>query len=354
MKILYFGIYDPKYSRNAVIIKGLRENGIDVLECRYNRKGALKFICLFWRYWRFFGKYDIMIIGFPGHEVMFLARFLTRKPIIFDAFTSHYGGYILDRKYYSKRSPRAYYYRFLDKWSCRLADLVLLDTQAHIDFFIKEFGLPPEKFKRIWVGADDNIFYRSITAQKENEIFTVLFFGTFIPLQGAEHIIRAAKILEKENVIFHIIGDGQEKPMAVSLARGLKLKNVIFTGMISPEDLRSEIEGADVCLGIFGDTPKTPLVIPNKVYIALAVGKPVITADTPAIRELFDEKDLLFVKAASPRSLADGIIKLKDHPALRESLAQNGFSKFAKFASPNILGQELMGAINELRGVGRS
>ena len=76
---------------------------------------------------------------------MFLAKLLTQTPIIFDAFTSHYGGYILDRQYYSKTSWRAKYYRFIDTWSCKLANLVLLDTQAHIDFFVKEFKLDRKK-----------------------------------------------------------------------------------------------------------------------------------------------------------------------------------------------------------------
>ncbi len=33
MTVLYFGIYNPNYSRNRVLIKGLRENSIEVLEC---------------------------------------------------------------------------------------------------------------------------------------------------------------------------------------------------------------------------------------------------------------------------------------------------------------------------------
>ncbi len=354
MRILYFGVYRPNYARNAVLINGLRANGVEVIECNVRSRSFLGWVWLALKCLGKLGKYDTMIVGFPGQEAMFLAKFLTRKPIIFDAFTSHYGGYILDRQYYPKKSWRAGYYRFLDKYSCKLADLVLLDTRAHINFFVKEFDLPPEKFRRIWAGAPDVFFNHSQIARKDDKVFTVVFFGTFIPLQGVEHIIKAAKILEKENITFHVIGDGQEKPMAILLAKELELKNVKFTGTISSEDLKGEIEGADICLGIFGNTPKASLVIPNKVYDALAMKKPVITADTPAIRELFDEKDLLFVKAANPESLADGIIKLKDNPALRENLAQNGFSKFAKFSSPDVLGRELIKVIKELKGTGKS
>jgi glycosyltransferase involved in cell wall biosynthesis len=226
--------------------------------------------------------------------------------------------------------------------------LVLLDTQAHIDFFIKEFGLPREKFEKIWIGADDSIFYPPETAYKDNKIFTVLFFGTFIPLQGVEYIIRAARILEKEDIVFNLVGRGQERQKAISLARSLELKNVSFRDMMIPRDLKNEIIKSDLCLGIFGDTPKTSLVIPNKVYEALAMRKPVITADTAAIRELFNDDNMFLVKTADPKSLAEGIMRLRNDQALRRKIAQNGFAKFIKFASTRVLGRELVKVISRL------
>ena len=236
----------------------------------------------------------------------------------------------------------AKYYRFLDKWSCKLADLVLLDTQAHINFFLKEYNLSREKFRRIFVGVSGEIImdYKSINNMQNK--FKVLFFGTYIPLQGVEFIIRAAKILENEqDIIFNLIGNGQEREKIENLAKELGLKNVIFQGMMSIEKLRQEVANADISLGIFGDSPKTSLVIPNKIYEALAVGKPIITADTQAIRELFDENDMALIPPADEKSLAEAIVKLKNDPVLREKLAANGHRKFINLLSYQILGKQL-------------
>ena len=43
LTVLYFGVYDPDYSRNRVLIKGLKANGVRVVECRVSAKDKLKF-----------------------------------------------------------------------------------------------------------------------------------------------------------------------------------------------------------------------------------------------------------------------------------------------------------------------
>lgn len=361
MTILYFGSYSPDYARNWVLINGLKANGAEVLKCNNQLKGRLaRFLGLFLRYWKFRGKYDVMIVGFPGQEIMFLARLL--RPfgiIIFDAFTSHYGGYILDRKRADTNSVKAKYYRFLDTYSCKLADLVLLDTNAHIDFFVNEFKLPREQFRRIWIGANDVIFQpinrqdplKQVLPVNSEEKFKVLFFGTYVPLQGSEYIVRAAKIISDKdrNIKFKFIGKGQDENKVKNLAKELGVGNIEFINMLPLEELKKEIVQADISLGLFGDTPKTPLVIPNKVYESLAMRKPVITADTKAIREFFNENDMYLVKPADPESLARAIIELKNNPELRNKLAENGYKKFKENASYKILGSELLKILIEVK-----
>lgn len=339
-------------------MRGFKENGVAVIECNSRAPGIKKYFELVRKFLKIKkeNNLDAIFVAFPGQEAMFLARFLTflpwsgltREPIIFDTFTSHYEGYILDRAKYSKNSFKAKYYKFLDKYSCKLASLCLLDTETHINFFVDEFKLSREKFLRVFVGTDNNTFFPD-EKEKNNEKFLVHFHGHFIPLQGAEYIIRAAEILKNENLEFQIIGRGQEYLKVRDLAEKFELKNINWINNVPYEELPGYINRADICLGIFGDTPKTPLVIPNKIYEALAMRKSIITADTPAIRELFNDDDMFLVKAADPKSLADGIIKLKNNSALRNKIARNGFTKFIKFSSPRVLGRELIKAVCKLK-----
>jgi len=317
IKILYFGSFDPEYSRNRVLIRGLRENGVDVSLCYDNSPYIFKYINLFLRHLKHRGRYDAMIVGFPGQKVMLLARLLTSKPIIFDVFTSHYGGYILDRKKFRENSLMATWYKWLDRKSVSISDVALLDTDAHIDFFVENIGLSRSRFMKVLVGTDSEVFYPR-DHRVSTDRFIVHFHGGYIPLQGVKCIIKAAKILENENIQFNLIGRGQTYSEDYELARGLNIKNIEFIDRVSYNKLADYITGSDICLGIFGDTPKTDLVIPNKIYEALGCGKAIITSDTAAIRELLtNEENVLTCNKADAVDLADKILRLKNEPELR-------------------------------------
>jgi hypothetical protein len=128
MKICYFGIYKANYNRNKVLMKGLTENNVDILECNSQKQGVIKYFDLIKKHWKIRKDYDVMIVGFPGWQCMILARFLTRKKIIFDAFFSIYDAMVCDRQNKKRGSWKAGYLWLLDWLSCRLADKVLLYT----------------------------------------------------------------------------------------------------------------------------------------------------------------------------------------------------------------------------------
>ncbi|KKR15001.1 MAG: Glycosyl transferase, group 1 [Parcubacteria group bacterium GW2011_GWC1_39_29] len=330
LTVLYFGSYSLANARNAILVKGLKENGVTILECNDRSKSYVtKYLKLLFKYLKFIGKFNVMIVGFSGQEMMPLARILTRKPIIFDVFTSHYMGYILDRKYFLPQSLRAKYYHFIDRWSCSLADIVILDTQAHINYFQRQD--------------------RSMLS-KDGAQFNVVFWGNFIPLQGVEYIIRAAKILEEYNVKFYLVGGGgQTMPENKKLVHDLGLNNVEFTGKLSQEDLNRKIVEADVCLGAFGGGVKTDVTIQNKIFEALAMGKAIITSKTTAIEEILtDSENCILCTSADPQSLAGKILMLARDKELKDRIAVNGYEFFKKNLDEKIIGGELKKIIEEI------
>ncbi|MCK4386495.1 MAG: glycosyltransferase [Candidatus Pacebacteria bacterium] len=341
LTICFFGRYDPNYSRNRILKRGLEQNGVKIIECRTELKRVVKYFDLIKKHWKIRKEYDVLLVAFPGWHAMILSKFLTRKPIIFDIFLSVYDSTVFDRKNTEPNSIKARYFWFLDWLACKLADKVLLDTNEHIKYFVQEFGIEKEKFARVLVGTDERVF-SPIENLKNNGKFTIHFHGTNISLQGIKYILESAKLLEKyPDIQFNIIGTNIKREY-----QNNEYKNINFTDNVPYKKLPMQIAQTDVCLGIFGDTDKVQRVIPNKVYECIACHKPVITADTSAIRELFDESDLMLIPTANSQELVKAILKLKKDVELREKLVENAYNKFIKNCTPKIITLKLLKEIN--------
>jgi glycosyltransferase involved in cell wall biosynthesis len=377
MRICFFGTYtlEEGYPVNRVVLQGLKAAGAEVVECHANlwpqphkrwssRTWFLSpsfwyntiktYIRLIFNYYRI-GSYDLMVVGYLGHLDIFLARLLNlfkSKPLVLIAFNSLYETVVQDRKLFSPWHPIALFLRWLDRAVCRLADLVLLDTQAHIEYFIREFNLPASKFIRVFVGSVIRglSLPESVQAQHRSN-FEVFFVGTYIPLHGIETIIRAAKLLENEpDIRIILVGQGQLYPAMHEVAKQLGVQNVKFIGRwVASGELIEYLSEADVCLGIFGKGEKAQRVIPCKVFDALAISKPLITADTTAVRELLTEgEDALFCPAGDARALATAILQLKRDPALKERIGRKGHETYSRTCSPEAIGNLLAQAFGKL------
>ena len=131
-------------------------------------------------------------------------------------------------------------------------------------------------------------------------------------MQGVEKIIEAARLCaDNLKIRFRLVGSGQDSEKVRKLAEQYKLSNIEFIGRVSLVELNAYMAEADVVLGIFGDTPKAKRAIPNKVYEGMAVRRPVITMDTPAVREIFSDNEIVLVKN-DPDSIARSVLKLSN------------------------------------------
>jgi len=369
-----FGTYEASYDRNRVLIGGMREAGIEVIEChvplwesmRYKTsafKGPAQYVVIAAKLAMAYAKlgfrylaappHDIVFVGYLGHFDVFPARVLSwlrRKPLVFDAFVSLYDTSVEDRKVFARGSLSATLLRLVDKWSCKLSDLVLLDTHQHIEYFCEELDLDPSKFQRVLVGADPAYAAKEPAAPREDR-FVVLHYSKFAPLHGMQYILDAAYRLRNDpEIVFKIVGGGQTYAESKAYAERLGLENLELIPWLEPEQLRQAMREAQVCLGIFGDTSKARRVVPNKVYQCLAAGAAVVAGRSPASEELMvDGEHALLCEMASGKAIAEAILDLKRAPALRKRLGANGARLFRERYMPRILVEtELLPRLEEL------
>ena len=351
LTVCYFGHYDPDYPRHRVLKKALRRAGAEIVEVNDHSLGLARYLKLFTKSLRC--HFGLMIVAFPSHTDMPVARLvcsLKRAPLIFDALISLYESEILDRQNARPKSLAAKKTYWIDKMACQLADIILLDSHVNIRYFVEAFRSQEKKFRRLWVGADDEIL-RPCPYPSDNLPFTVFFTGTFIPLHGIEYIIQAAKIVEEkgEAIRFVIVGSGQSFQKITAMASDLVVTNVQFTRSVRYEQLPELMSQAHLCLGIFGTTAKAQRGVPLKVLIALASNRPVLTADTPAIREVFSHGENIWLcPVGNATALADSIVELKQCPDLRVKIARQGHELFLRAFSIDAIKKDIVAIVQGL------
>ena len=333
MNICTLGYHDPEGVRHWIIREGLEKSGHKVFECITDKKGLIpKYIDLTGKYWKQRKKTDAILVPFSGHYIMPLAwllRLVSRKKIIFDVFISLHDTLVDDRKLVKPNSFYARFLRFMDWLSCRLASVILIDTELHKQFFVDHYKISPEKILVLPIGCRADLYEK--TDLLKNDKFTVIFYGSYIPLQGIDVILKAASIIQKEDpsIQFELIGKGQTRSMMEGLAKQLELTNAKFINSLPLEELVKKIKKADICLGIFGTSEKANRVIPHKVYDALCAGCPLVTARTQAAKALMsDGKNAILSAPGDAEDLARQIIELKKDENLRNSIANGGRKLF--------------------------
>jgi glycosyltransferase involved in cell wall biosynthesis len=115
------------------------------------------------------------------------------------------------------------------------------------------------------------------------------------------------------------------------------------------ERLPDELHRAGCALGIFGTSPKASRVIPNKAFQALACATPLVTADTPASRELLVHgESAMLVPPGDPAALADAVEAIAGDTALAERLSRGGRRAYELRASEAVLGPRWRSMIERL------
>ncbi|TML04190.1 MAG: glycosyltransferase family 4 protein [Actinobacteria bacterium] len=272
--------------------------------------------------------FDAFIVGYPGHlDLPAAHRAAGGRPVVFNPLVSLADTLVSDRGRFGPRSLPARLLEQIDRHAFRSADLVVADTHAHARFLAQLTGRAD--LAVCFVGAEERLFRPDWQPPAP---FTALFVGKLIPLQGVETIIAAARLAAE--LPFRLVGSGQLAPLLRD--RPANVEHVVW---VEYERLPGELHHAGCALGIFGTTAKAQRVIPNKVFQALACGVPVVTADTPAARELLvDGESALLVPPGDPAQLADAVRRLATDGELARRIAAGGRAAYERGASEAVLG----------------
>ncbi|MBN1658756.1 MAG: glycosyltransferase [Anaerolineae bacterium] len=374
MRVCYFGTYRTEYSRNQIMIEGLRRAGVEVIMCQvplwtgiedrvqaalggWKQPGFLKRAVGSYRTllkaFKQVPGFDVLMLGYPGQIDVFVARLLAnrrRTPLVLDVFMSIYL-IAVERGLVDRNPTTGKLIWLLEKRACSLPDHLIIDTAEYTDWFHDTYNLDPARFGLVPTGADDRIYRPapSGTADDDGQ-FRVLYYGTYIPLHGVCTIVEAAALLrDRPHIEFEMVGTGPEKARAEELVQELGLRNVHFTGWVDKHDLPALAARANVCLGVFGTSEQSTRTIQNKIYEGMAMRKPVITGDSPtASKALEHGRHAYLVPRGDAQALAGAVADLERDPALCTRMAEEGYVHFQTHFTPDILGQRTRAILEEV------
>jgi glycosyltransferase involved in cell wall biosynthesis len=273
--------------------------------------------------------------GVRGYEIVLQAlalKKITGLPIIYEVRSFHEHTWSIVRSDVME----------LEKTQLRLikenfcmgeADYVTTISQSMKKILI-ERGLDSDKIEVI-PNAIDETKYRDKNIEPikipalESAEFVVGYISNMSRREGHKYLIESIYELRqrtKRDIRGLLVGDGPERKNLESLAQELGIMNVIaFPGEIDNKQINAYYMAIDLFV-----IPRIPdyaadWVTPLKPYEAMALERPIIVTDLPALNEIVGENEErgLVAKPANVNSLTDKILNYINYPEMRRSKVEN-------------------------------
>ncbi len=348
--ILWWGRSTLSYSRNEILLRSFAKLGCSVTHFRPKSSytGGLEASL------RTLPKPDLLWVPCFRHRDMASALSFAKKrevPLVFDPLISAYDKQVCERKKFSSASIRAKMLFNQEKRMLQGADLVIADTKEHARYFHHFFSVEKSRLAVIPIGANETLFTPASPTPPPvpKKEYTALFYGSFLGLQNPQVIIEAAHLCKMLPIKWQFVGEGPLLGECKKLAEGVP--NIEFIPWVAYAKLPEIIRSADIVLGIFGISDKAKRVIPNKVYQALACGKPLITMASSAYPDNFTENSKIgiqWVKAGSARELANAVAALLNEPQQLATMGSAAHTTYRRYFSEASIREQLATALSRL------
>lgn len=347
--VLWWGRFDPDYSRNRILRQAYRALGWTVADFHPLLSAVADLQA---RLQRLPIPDLVHVPCFRQRDIAAARRYSVRHgiPLIVDPLISAYDKQVYERTKFGPESQRARQLLHSEQRLLQSADVLLADTHEHARYFSATLGVAEHKIHIVHVGAEEPLFSPAPPAALAlKDGLEILFYGSFLGLQGPTTIIEAARLYAGAPVRWHFVGNGPL--LAECRARAQGLSNVVFEDWLPYAQLPDRIRRADILLGIFGTTEKSGRVIPNKIYQALACGKPVVTRHAPAYpKELLknNASGMTWVAPGDGRALAEAVATLAHQPERLPALGAAARATYEKYFSAATIMQELRSALEAI------
>lgn len=288
---------------------------------------------------------------------LFVAKLLKKK-IITDFYISKYDTLVLDYKSVNKSSNKAKKLLRNDYNVVSKADVTLFLNRTEANRYLRLINIPfnPQKHLIVPLVVEETIKCDLPFFKGKSKTMNICWWGNYLPLHGLDKIIQACKRLkDNSQVNFHLylFGTNEDKSILyrnMILDLGLESKITIDNNSTFKNGKLGEFLQihCDLVLGNFGESEKSKNVLVNKVIDGVAMKAPVLTGESMASKDFFNEQQI-FSCHNNEESIAASIeaIHNKSYLTISEYI-DNAYNTYKLNFSPKAFEMNMKMVFNQL------
>ena len=173
------------------------------------------------------------------------------------------------------------FFRALENFAYRTADVVTVHSEGNLRAVLQQYPNLASKFRILHNWVDVDYLESSVTQTDFRKKWNIkqkhiaVFAGVMGPSQYLELLLQVAEQMQDDTeLLFLLVGRGQEKEKLQKLAQEKSLSNVRFEGFVSREAYPDLLRICSIGLVCLSPQNKTP-VVPGKILGFMAAGLPV-------------------------------------------------------------------------------
>jgi glycosyltransferase involved in cell wall biosynthesis len=202
---------------------------------------------------------------------------------------------------------------FMEGYSSRKADMVIVDNEGSKETVIREYGVNKDKIRVVINEGADLENYEASSCEGK----VILFVGRLHERKGLDVFLPIFKqVLDEEKAILRIVGSGEKESALKLQAEKLGLKNNIqFLGFLSDSEIRKQYSEASI------------FVLPSRyegfgivLLEALASGLPIVATRTGISSKVVKEGKNGFI--VDYKNMKESIVRLLRDDELRKRMGR--------------------------------
>ncbi|AII13942.1 glycosyltransferase, family 1 [Campylobacter iguaniorum] len=214
-------------------------------------------------------------------------------------------------------------------------------------------GIDGKKIEVITNGSNLELFF---ARPKDNELikkynlenkFVVGYIGTHGLAHSLDFIVKSISKLQDNDICFLFVGDGAVKASVVSLAKELKLENIVFLGPVEKSEVPKYLSICDVSLAPLKKEDNFKTVIPSKIFEASAMLKPTLLGVEGQAKEIIEKYGAgICFEPENKADFIEKLCKIKDNNIYEN--CQIGCQKLANDFDRKKLAKSMLDILKEI------